>query len=137
MTENEPFLGTGWSFPPTFERGAGGVRMISGIDDIRSSLELLLATEVGERIMQPRYGCSLRRLLFEPLDAALQAYVKDLIRTAILYFEPRVLLENVTLEPKQNEGSLEIRIECTIAATNTRANFVYPFYKAEGTEIVR
>ncbi len=135
MADQSSFLGTGWSFPPTFDRGAKSVRMISDEEDIRSSLEILLSTQVGERVMQPKYGCNLDRLVFEPLDTSLQAYMKDLIRTAILYFEPRIILDDVKLEPFPLEGRIDIQIDYTVAATNTRSNFVFPFYKEEGSEI--
>ena len=32
------------------------------------SLEVLLSTRPGERVMQPNYGCNLDVLLFEPLQ---------------------------------------------------------------------
>lgn len=137
MADKRSFLGTGWDFPPSFDRSAGSVRMLTDESDIRSSLEILLSTDVGERVMQPRYGCNLRRLLFEPLDLTLQAYMKDLIRTAILYFEPRIILDDVVLIPEPLEGRVVIEIHYTIAGTNTRNNFVYPFYLEEGTEVPR
>jgi phage baseplate assembly protein W len=129
------FLGTGWDFPPTFEGGPDRVRMIADEDDIRSSLRILLTTTVGERRMQPRYGCNLHRLVFEPSDATLQAYIKDLVKIAILYFEPRIILHDVVLEPQPLEGLIHLNLEYTIAKTNTRFNFVYPFYLTDGTEI--
>jgi len=135
MANDRSFLGTGWSFPPTFRRSTRSVEMLSDEYDIQSSLEILLSTRVGERVMQPKYGCNMEKLLFEPLDTTLQAYMKDLIRTAILYFEPRIILESITLEPVVNEGRININIEFTIATTNTRNNFVYPFYLNEGIEI--
>jgi phage baseplate assembly protein W len=131
------FLGTGWSFPPTFLRSSRSVVMTADEEDIRCSLEILLSTEVGERIMQPRYGCNLSRLVFEPLDLTLQAYMKDLIRTAILYFEPRIVVDDVTFELDVDQGRIEISIDYTIARTNTRGNYVYPFYRAEGSEVER
>ncbi len=134
MAEARSFLGTGWGFPPTFDRSAKGIEMIADEDDIRSSLEILLSTDIGERVMQPKYGCNLHRLLFEPLDTSLQAYMKDLIKTAILYFEPRIILENVTLQPEPEEGRITINVDYTIAGTNTRNNLVYPYYLTEGTE---
>jgi uncharacterized protein len=129
------FLGTGWDFPPTFEGGPDGVRMISDEEDIRSSLRILLTTTVGERRMQPRYGCNLHRLVFEPADATLQAYIKDLVKIAILYFEPRIILDDLVLEPQPLEGLIHLVLTYTIAKTNTRFNFVYPFYLTDGTEI--
>lgn len=133
--QDKSFLGTGWSFPPIFTRT--GVEMVSDEQDIEESLHILLSTEIGERVMQPQYGCNMHRLVFEPLDTSLQAYMEDLIRTAILYFEPRIILNSVTLEPQVNEGRIDINIDYTIATTNTRHNYVYPFYKQEGTEIER
>ena len=136
MKKQTSLHGTGWGFPPEFSRERG-VHMASDEEDIRQSLEILLATEVGERVMHPRYGCNMKRLVFEPLDTSLQTYMKHLINTAILYFEPRIILNSVQLEPVVNEGRIDINLDYTIATTNTRHNYVYPFYKEEGTEIER
>lgn len=135
MPEEQAFLGRGWGFPPTFQKNSGTVRMSSDVEDIEESLSILLSTSVGERVMQPKYGCDMDQLLFEPLDTTLQAYMEDLIRTAILYFESRILLDAVILEPDPHEGIIYINIHYTVAATNTRYNFVYPFYKEGGIDI--
>ncbi len=137
MAKERSFLGIGWGFPPTFTRASRGVEMVSEEEDVRSSLEILLATEIGERVMQPRYGCNLHRLIFEPLDLTLQTYMKDLIETAILYFEPRIVLDDVTFELKSEEGRIDITVDYIVATTNTRNNFVYPFYLEEGTQVQR
>lgn len=135
MDSKIPFLGTGWGFPPNFDKYKKSVVMISDEEDIRSSLEILLSTDIGERIMQPTYGCDLKRLLFEPLDTSLKAYIRDLIETAILYYEPRIQLDDISLETKPNQGLIEITLEYTVRTTNSRYNFVYPFYLKEGTNI--
>jgi len=135
MSSDHQFIGTGWGFPPTFQKSESSVSMASGREDIEQSLEILLTTQVGERILQPKYGCNLNRLVFEPLDSTLVTYIKDLVETAILYFEPRILVNDITIETIHNEGKLEITIDYTIAVTNSRYNYVYPFYKNEGTEI--
>ena len=41
------FLGRGWSFPPTFDRDAGGVQMLEQEADVASSLHILLSTARG------------------------------------------------------------------------------------------
>ena len=133
----DSFLGTGWSFPPAFSRGPQSVVMVSDEDDIRQSLEILLTTGLGERFLRPTYGCDLRRYIFEPLDEGLVAYIRDLIDNAILYHEPRIRLTDLTLTPRADEGTLLIELEYVIRATNSRQNFVFPFYKDEGTDISR
>ena len=137
MAGKIPFLGTGWAFPPTFDKAKKTVLMTSDEDDINCSLEILLSTSLGERIMQPTYGCDLKPLLFDPIDTSLKAYMKDLIKTAILYHEPRIKLNNIKLEDRPNDGVIEISLEYTIRSTNSRYNFVYPFYLNEGTNISR
>ena len=56
------FYGTGWSFPPAFDNTLSGVQMVSDMVDIQESLQILLSTRPGERIMQPNYGCDLEEL---------------------------------------------------------------------------
>jgi len=133
MDEINSFLGTGWSFPPQFSKTGKNVNMISDEDDIHNSLEVLLATRVGERLMQPMYGCNLDVLLFEPIDITLQTYIKDLVFTSIFYYEPRVKPDDVKLTVPDQEGSILIEVQYTVRATNTRYNLVYPFYLNEGT----
>lgn len=130
-----PFLGRGWSFPPEFNKSKASVEMLEDENDINSSLEILFSTTVGERIMQPKYGANLKNLLFEPVDTSLKAYIKDLIETAILYFEARIKPEDIILEAKNEEGILLITLVYTVKSTNSRYNFVYPFYINEGTNL--
>lgn len=133
MSEINSFLGTGWSFPPQFSKTEKTSKLISNEEDIKNSLVVLLATRVGERIMQPKYGCNLDVLLFEPMDTTLKTYIKDLVYTAIYYFEPRIKPDDVILSTLDASGSILIEVQYTIRATNTRHNLVYPFYLEEGT----
>lgn len=138
MENKKAFLGTGWDFPPTFEKETGSVVMISDEADIKSSLEILLSTRLGERILVPEYGCNLDELLFEGLTRTLITYVVDLIKTAILYHEPRIDVLNINIsETDPLEGKLIIDIKYKVRATNSRANLVFPFYKQEGTDIIK
>jgi hypothetical protein len=130
------FLGTGWGFPPAFNNKTSDVGMLSDVDDIQSSLEILLTTRPGERVMRPDYGCNLDELVFEPLTTTFKTYIKDLISTAILYYEPRIEVNSIDLDDTgELEGRILIVIDYTVSATNTRFNFVYPFYKNEATDL--
>jgi phage baseplate assembly protein W len=86
--------------------------------------------------MVPDYGCSLEELLFSPLNLSVKTYVIDLIKTAILYHEPRIDAKKIQIDPAEElNGVLLINIEYIVRSTNSRRNMVYPFYKEEGTEI--
>lgn len=133
--DEQNFLGRGWDFPPAFDKTIKGAAMIDSVADINSSLEILFSTRIGERIMQPKYGCNLDELMFESLTTTLITFIKDLIETAILYFEPRIDVEKIDLEQNINEGVVYIQLDYKVRATNSRSNFVYPFYQNEGTNI--
>lgn len=133
---NNDFLGKGWGFPPTFSADNKEVEMTEKMDDIRKSLEILLTTTIGERLMEPKYGCNMVDLLFEPLNTATVTLMKDRIETAILYFEPRIDARNIDLNTDDAvEGVVLISIEYIVRSTNSRFNFVFPYYKDEGTEL--
>ena len=133
---NLTFLGRGWSFPPTFNLGMGGVQMLEEEADIASSLEVLLTTARGERVMLPQYGCNLDELMFESLDTRMKTLMADKVESAILYHEPRIELENVRLDDSlELEGVVLIDVIYRVKTTNSRFNFVFPYYKSEGTDI--
>ena len=136
MEQNLTFIGRGWSFPPKFNQDSGTVEMLEQEADIASSLEVLLQTPRGERVMLPQYGCNLDELIFESLDTRMKTLMTDKIESAILYHEPRIELEKVTLdESRELEGVILIEIIYRVKTTNSRFNFVFPFYKLEGTDI--
>ena len=136
MELTRPFLGRGWSFPPEFDRQARAVLMLEEGVDIQSSLYILLSTKLGERVMQPSYGCNMDSLVFEAMNLTLLTYLKDLVENAILYHEPRIELDKVIIDTtNQNEGLLLIEIHYDVRTTNSRYNYVYPFYLNEGTNL--
>jgi Bacteriophage baseplate protein W len=133
---NRPFLGRGWSFPPTFDTSFSGVEMLEEEADIASSLEILLTTIPGERVMLPQYGCNLEELVFESLDTRMKTLMADKVESAILYHEPRIELESVRLDDSREiEGVVLIDVVYRVKSTNSRFNFVFPYYKLEGTDI--
>ena len=135
MNDNLQFIGTGWSFPPAFDKATGATVMTTGEEDIFGSLFILLSTTLGERIMRPDYGCNLRDYVFDPANTAMEAYIKKLVEDAIIYFEPRITMEKLIVDFKDTEGIMWIKIDYIIDATNSRANYVYPYYIKEGTNI--
>ena len=135
MNDKAQFIGIGWAFPPSFDKPTGATIMSSGEEDIRESLHILLSTTLGERVMRPDYGCNLRDYVFDPVNTSMQAYIRKLVEDAIVYFEPRITLTKLTVDFNQDEGMLLIQIEFVVDATNSRANYVYPYYINEGTNI--
>lgn len=127
------FLGQGWSFPPTFNGNTGSVKMVSEEEDVLQSLQIILSTIPGERIMHPDFGCELSQFMFEEISQNLMTRIRGTIEDAILFYETRIDLESVEIYDTDEEGLLLISIDYKIRTTNSRFNFVYPFYINETT----
>ncbi|MBF0383847.1 MAG: GPW/gp25 family protein [Magnetococcales bacterium] len=131
---NRSFLGTGWSFPPTFSRLNNGLNMVSDDQDIRESLWLLFSTSLGERILLPEYGSQIWKMVYQNLNNTLKHQIIEFIEQAIISWEPRINVDDITVEQDNHaEGVIQITVHYTIINTNTRNNLVYPFYILEGT----
>jgi phage baseplate assembly protein W len=126
------FLGRGWSFPPTFSKIASQVLMTADEEDINKSLEILLSTTIGERFLQPLFGCNLEDYVFEAMNATTETAIKVTVKNAVLIFEPRIKLLTIELlDDFLTEGRIDILVDYEVISTNTRFNLVYPFYLNE------
>lgn len=125
------FLGVGWAFPPQADV-AGDIETVAYEEDIRQSIQIILGTVPGERVMRPDFGAGLQALVFEPINTTTIALAQHRVEEALIAWEPRIdqLTIEVTADPPQ--GRLMIDIHYRIRATNTFYNLVYPFYLLEG-----
>jgi phage baseplate assembly protein W len=128
------FLGSGWGFPPEFSPRSGSCRMVSGVEDIKESIWILLSTIPGERVMVPTYGCNLDRFLFHDVTTGLISEIRDMVSIAIMRWEPRIDLTGclVTIDAEE-PALLRIELAFRVRRTNVRSNMVFPFYIAEAT----
>jgi uncharacterized protein len=127
------FLGTGLAFPLAAD-SSGALATVSFEEDIRQSLQIILATNPGERVMRPEFGAGLRDFVFEPADLTTIHRIQIRVQESLIDWEPRITVNavNVTADPV-TRSTLFISITYTVRATNTVANLVYPFYLQEGT----
>lgn len=134
MQSESSFLGLGWAFPPSFARGGADVEMVSGATDIHQSLQILLGTSPGERVLQETFGCDLTSLVFEGLDQGLINTIERLVTDGIRDFEPRIAVDQIDVsESDAQQGCVLISVSYTVRSTNSRFNMVFPFYLTEAT----
>ncbi len=137
MANEQGFLGQGWAFPPQFSLGGKEVKRAAGQEDIQQSLQILFATQLGERLMREDFGADLSTVLFEEVDQALVNTLRRLMTDAILYHEPRISLDRLDIsESDSKQGLLLISMDYTIRSTNSRYNMVYPYYLNEAANPV-
>lgn len=126
------FLGKGWRFPVGTD--ATGEILLSGHEqDIREAIWIILATQKGERVMRPDFGCGIHDYVFEAVSTSVLGLMESSVRDALMRWEPRIELVNVkALTEKLNEGKIVISIDYRVRTTNNQFNLVYPFYLTEG-----
>lgn len=97
------FLGVPY---PIVKDARGFLYSQDGIDQIKSDMLVLLFTNPGERVMLPDFGTPLRKLIFEPNDAALRLQAKNMIINSIKKWEPRIAVKNIEVSSKVDNKSL-------------------------------
>lgn len=120
----DAWVGTGWRFPLRPDDAA----LVDGMALIRQSVETILDTEPGERIMLPAFGCGLRRYLMEPNNLTTRSAIADDITAALRSWEPRIQLTNVAVTPDEDPSLVWIEISYVRVSDLRPDNMVYPFY---------
>lgn len=121
-------LGRGLAVPvhPDLVRGALTYR--SGAEKVRESIEIILRTEPGERVMRPTFGCGLRQFLMEPNSVATRARLEREVTRALEAFEPRIVLEQVSATPGEEPSLVVLTIRYRHRFDGAEGLLVYPFY---------
>lgn len=130
----KPFLGVGWSFPLEVveddkdEAKTGLLRTAEYEESVRQSIWLILGTAKGERVMRPDFGCGIYDLVFETNSASTAGRIEEEVKDALLFFEPRIDVLEVQVQPDGQGEMLTISIDYQVRATDNQFNLVYPFY---------
>jgi phage baseplate assembly protein W len=70
------------------------------------------------------------------MDTTFKTYIAEMINTEILYYEARIDLQSVVVDDSnQNNGVILIALNYTVRTTNSRYNYVYPYYLNEGSNL--
>lgn len=133
MEKQKEWLGRGWSNRVQLDPRTGAIVLVAYEDDIRQSIEIILSTARGERVMRPDFGCGIHELVYDVIDIAMITRVETEVRESLIKYEARVEVLRVAADPRQAaEGMLLVEIEYRVRQTNQTGNLVYPFYFREG-----
>jgi phage baseplate assembly protein W len=132
------FLGSGWAFPVSFSVDNHQLSLSANETNINESINIILNTRKGERTLEASFGSGLQQYMFRKIDNTLKGEIIETIKFALLRYEPRILVQDVKVASTDIlNGKIEILIIYMYAKTNTRHNYVFPFYLKEGTNLAR
>jgi hypothetical protein len=100
-------FGCGVAFPPHLN-STGQWATSVGAQNVQESIQILLLTRLGERLMVPSYGSSLRNYLFAPNNPATRKSIEEAIHTALKQWEPRITVDSiiVTQDPSDSQAAI-------------------------------
>lgn len=134
--EENHFLGSGWAFPVTFSAGNHQLGLTGYEQNVNEAINIILLTNTGERSLNPRFGSGLQQFFFRRMDETLKGEITDVVKFSLMHNEPRItVLEITVVYADISSGLIEIRIVYLFNQTNTRHNYVFPFYIKEGTNL--
>ena len=83
------------------------------------------------------YGTKLNQFVFAKIDARLEGDIIETVTDAILFYEPRVNLEEVLIDDSDYiNGLVKVQVNYVVRQTNNRGNYVFPFSINEGTNLI-
>ena len=88
------------------------------IESIKNNIKLLLQTQQGERVFQPRLGMGLRKFVFEQINENTQVEIENNIVDVFQTWLPFVDLKQIDIDiDSENQDRNKIKIDITFALT--------------------
>jgi phage baseplate assembly protein W len=88
-------------------------------DQVKSNLVNLLLTDIGERVMNPTFGCDLKRFIFEGITDENTSLIIESVTNSINIFVPEVTVTNITIAPNTDYNLIDINIDYVLNISNT------------------
>jgi phage baseplate assembly protein W len=87
-------------------------------DQIKSNLINLLLTDVGERVMNPNFGCELKRFLFEGINENNISDLKISINNSISLYIPEITVSSVDVVSNKDSNLVDVTISYILNISN-------------------
>jgi phage baseplate assembly protein W len=96
-------------------------------DQIKSNLINLLLTQKGERILNPLFGCDLKRVLFENITSVTETIINDVITSAVNIYLPEITIADIILNNDIDNNTINITINYIINLSGTSDEITIQF----------
>ncbi len=125
---SNPIIGRGWHFPPLLDE-RGTISLTGDENEIEQSIQIIMNTAPGQRVMRPEFGCRIHELVFAPNNATTAGLAIRYVNEALGQWEPRITVKRVDVNPDPDDDSrLLISIDYQVNARHNNRSLVYPFY---------
>jgi phage baseplate assembly protein W len=88
-------------------------------DQIKSNLVNLLLTDIGERVMNPLFGCNLKRFIFEGITETNIENLKANLLNSISIFVPEITVIEIAIAPNVDYNLIDLSVNYVLNISNT------------------
>lgn len=90
--------------------GLGNLKKVINVQAVQTSIDNILRTRKGERVMLPEFGSNLSGILFEPTNSTMIDFLSRDLKQSIERWDDRVLVTEIKYlqEPDLNTITLQI-----------------------------
>lgn len=121
------YVGAGFAYPVKVDV-RGNIQLSSKEANIEESINIILRTDLGERVYRTDFGSRLSELTFEPVNAETLLKTRLYAEEALAKWEPRINLKQVNAQPNREKNFIEIEVVYQIKNDPDIYSMVYPFY---------
>lgn len=128
MTDAQLY-GRGIAFPPRIGPD-GRMATSTAAPNIRESIQIILLTGQGERLMRPAFGAGLEAFLFRPNTVATHRLIEERVQQALARWEPRIRVQQVAVaaDPADPEAAVvELRYRLVATGVEERLTLALQF----------
>jgi len=88
-------------------------------DQLKSNLLNLLLTSPGERVMNPAFGCGLKRFIFEDITSnSLDSLQENILESISLYI-PDITVTTFNFNTDEDNNTITLNLEYVLNISNT------------------
>lgn len=91
------------------------------LDAIQNGIKNMFLFDRGERILEPEFGNSLYKYLYEPISDLVSRMIGEEIKYMFKRWEPRVVIRSIIVTPFYDENQYYIEVIYEVPVLNTGA----------------
>lgn len=129
MSFTESLIGRGMKYPLQVDP-SGKVSQSLSFDRINQSIQIILDTPKGDRLLMPEFGSRIQYLRFDPLDKILMDKIDQYVREDLREWEKRIIVTRVEFQDSpdlRDRNILMVKVHYKLINSDIDGNYVYPF----------
>ncbi len=98
----------------------GDISKKTGIEAVKQSLKNILNYSIYEKPYNKEFDVGVRNLLFENKGSGFIDFLKSRIKAIVAAYEPRLIINDVIIDPKMDSNELKITISYTAIESQSK-----------------